>query len=373
MKFKLKKSEQLSKFQLVGKIDKLKISMNENKTTGSDSLLFYVKDDLLNIYLSNGVSSVNFCMNVTVDEEKSFAIEANLFYNAFSNFPTDEVQFAYLEDDHSLVFGNKKTRVSLRTSIVSNIDDLLFNSFDMSSNVNFEKLNYSNFYDALRLTSFSCAPDIDEYPYTSILLFIENNKFNCYSSDKHRISMFGNKYTNQVSHLLPKSSADLLLNFVHKNDEFYFTIYKNKLFLKWDNNIFSTSLENNTYQSVFENYNLFFEQSNFVLSTKIDKSQLLQSIKFIGNISSSHTITMLFESEQLILSGSSSDKGTIVDKIQLDEEVENIEVVYLANHLLKVIEMLPEEQIELVIHEYNGFYLMMVKTLCYNHLVFPMN
>lgn len=373
MKFKLKKSDQLSYFQLIGKIDKLKISMNENKTTGSDSLIFYVKDDLLNIYLSNGLSAVNFCLNVAVDEEKSFAIDANLFYNAFSNFPTDEVQFAYFEEDHSLVFGNKKTRVSLRTSLVTNIDDLLYNSFDISSNIKFEKLNYSNFNDALRLTSFSCAPDIDEYPYTSILLFIDKNKFNCYSSDKHRISLYGEKYSNQNSHLLPKSSADLLLNFVNKTDEFHFAIYKNKLFLKWNDNIFSTALENNTYQSVFENYNLFFEESNFVHSTKIDKSQLLQSIKFIGNISSSHTITMLFDSGQLILSGSSSDKGTIVDKIQLDEEVENIEITYLANHLLKVIEMLPEDKIELEIFEYNGFYLLMVKTLCYNHIVFPMS
>ena len=163
----------------MSKLDKMKISMNENKTTGTDSLLFYVKDDFLNIYLSNGQSSVNFGMNISVDENKCFAVDANLFYNAFSNFPTDEVQFAYLEDDHSLVFGNKKTRVSLRTSLVSNINDLLFNSFDIPSETSFNKLNYSNFSDAIKLTSFSCAPDIDEYPYTSILMFVEKNEFNC--------------------------------------------------------------------------------------------------------------------------------------------------------------------------------------------------
>jgi DNA polymerase III sliding clamp (beta) subunit (PCNA family) len=356
----------------MSKLDKMKISMNENKTTGYDSLLFYTKDGLLNIYLSNGQSSVNFGMNISVDEDKCFAVDANLFYNAFSNFPTDEVQFAYLEDDHSLVFGNKKTRVSLRTSIVSNIDDLLFNSFDISSDVVFDNLNYSNFSDALRLTSFSCAPDIDEYPYTSILMFVDKNEFNCCSSDKHRISIFGKKYTNQSSHLIPKSSADLLLNFVNKNDEFKFTIYKSKLFLKWDDNIFTTALENNSYQSVFENYNKFFSESNHVLSTKVDKQQLLQSIKFIGNISSSHTINMHFEADKLIITGSSADKGTIVDKIQLEEEVESLEVVYLANHLLKVIEILPQDQITLNVKEYNGFYLLMVETLSYNHIVFPM-
>jgi DNA polymerase III sliding clamp (beta) subunit (PCNA family) len=356
----------------MSKLDKMKVSMNENKTTGSDSLLFYAKNDLLNIYLSNGQSSVNFGMNISVDEDKCFAVDANLFYNAFSNFPTDEVQFAYLEDDHSLIFGNKKTRVSLRTSLVSNIDNLLFNSFDISSEIDFIQLNYSNFSDALRLTSFSCAPDIDEYPYTSILMFIEKNEFNCCSSDKHRISIYGHKYINQNSHLLPKSSADLLLNFVNKNDDFSFAISKNKLFLKWDDNIFTTSLESNSYQSVFENYNKFFSESNHVLSTKIDKQQLLQSIKFIGNISSSHTITMNFEANQLVITGSSADKGTVVDKIQLEEEVESLEVVYLANHLLKVIEMLPQEHVTLNVKEYNGFYLLMVETLSYNHIVFPM-
>jgi len=357
----------------MSKLDKMKISMNENKTTGSDSLLFYVKDDLLNIYLNNGQSSVNFGMNISVEEGKSFAVDANLFYNAFSNFPTDEVQFAYLETDHSLVFGNKKTRVSLRTSLVPNIDDLMFNSFNISSEVNFDKLNYSNFTDALKLTSFSCAPDIDEHPYTSILMFIDKNEFNCCSSDKHRISIYGKKYTNQNSHLLPKSSADLLLSFVNKNDEFDFTIYKNKFFLKWNQNIFTTALESNFYQNVFENYNKFFSESNQVLSTKVDKQQLLQSIKFIGNISSSHTITMHFEADQLIITGSSADKGTVVDKIQLEEEVESLEVVYLANHLLKVIEMLPHDYVTLNVKEYNGFYLLMVETLSYNHIVFPMS
>ena len=262
--------------------------------------------------------------------------------------------------------------MSLRTSLVSNINDLLFNSFDISSETIFNKLNYSNFSDAIKLTSFSCAPDIDEYPYTSILMFVEKNEFNCCSSDKHRISIYGKKYTNQTSHLLPKSSADLLLNFVNKNDDFDFAISKNKFFLKWDNNIFTTSLESNSYQSVFENYNKFFSESNHVLSAKVDKQQLLQSVKFIGNISSSHTITMHFEADHLIITGSSADKGTIVDKIQLEEEVESLEVVYLANHLLKVIEMLPHDYVTLNVKEYNGFYLLMVETLSYNHIVFPM-
>ena len=76
----------------------------------------------------------------------------------------------------------------------------VFNSFNISSEVNFDKLNYSNFTDALKLTSFSCAPDIDEHPYTSILMFIDKNEFNCCSSDKHRISIYGKKYTNQKNH-----------------------------------------------------------------------------------------------------------------------------------------------------------------------------
>ena len=82
---------------------------------------------------------------------------------------------------------------------------------------------------------------------------------------------------------------------------------------------------------------------------------------------------MHFESDQLILSGTSSDKGTVIDKIQLAEEVENLEIIYLANHLLKVIDMLPEDDIVLSIQDYNGFYLLMVQTQNYNHIVFPMS
>ena len=355
----------------MSKLEKMRIFSNENKTSGNDTLIFYVKDNLLNVYLNNGISAFNFCLNFPIENEKSFAVDANLFYNAFSNFPTDDVQFALIDTENSLIFGNKKTRVALRTSEVSNVENLLFNSFDFSKETKFEKLDFTNFTEALKLTSFSCSPDIDQYPYTSILFFLNGNKVNCTSSDKHRISVYGDKYNGEISHLLPKLSADLMLNFINKIDDFCFAIYKNKLLLKWENNIFSTSLENNNYQKIFEEYNVCFDDSKFVLSISIDKQQILQSIKYIGNISSSHEITMLFEYDKLVLSGKSEGKGTVVDQIQLDKEYENLEVSYSANHLTKVIEMLPEDQIELAIHQLNDYYLLLVRTQWYSHIVFP--
>ena len=355
----------------MSKLEKMRIQLNENKTSGADTLIFFVKDNLLNVYLDNGISSFNFCLDITIEEQKSFAIDANLFYNAFSNFPTDDVLFALSEADNALIFGNKKTRVSLRTSFVSEVNDLLVKSFDHSSDTKFEKLDFSNFTESIKLTSFSCSIDIDSYPHSSIMFFLSGNKFNCTSSDRHRISIYGDKYKNDSSYLIPKYYAELMSSFVNKADNFEFAIYKNKLFLKWANNIFSTSLGDNKYQSIFKGYNKCFEESKFVFSITIDKQQILQSIKFIGNVSSSNEITMLFEYDKLVLSGTSSNKGTVIDQIHLDKEYENIEVTYLASHLLKVIEILPEDQIELAFHDYNGRYLLLVKTNNYNHMITP--
>lgn len=372
MKFKLNKSDYLSKFNLISKLDRMKITIGENKTTNSDSLIFYSKDGKLNIFLENGFSSINLYLAVEVDHFNSFAVDANLFNNAFSNFPSDEVQFAYLEEDHSIIFGNKKTRVSLKTSVVDNLDLLLNKSFELSDDLKFATLNVNDFVESLKLTSFSCSSDIDEHPYTSIMFFVDDDKFNCYSSDKHRISIYGISYNDQKSYLLTKNSADLLLSIINKNDSYEYYILKNRFYLKWNNHTFSTLLENNVYQNVFSNFNKFVDDSKFELRTNIVKDEFIQSVKFIGSISSSHTITMSFRNDQLILSGSSSDKGTIVDKIQIDSNSSSFDVSYLTSHLIKAIETLPGNNIMFSINNYNDFYLMIFETELYKHIIFPM-
>ena len=372
MKFKLNKSDFLSKFSLVNKLDKMKITIGENKTTNSDSLIFYSKDESLNIFLDNGFSSINLSLGVEVGSFNSFAVNAYLFYNAFSNFPSDEVQFAYIEEDHSIIFGNKKTRVSLKSSVVNNIDSLFNKSFELSDDCHFISLNQNDFVEAFKLTSFSCSNDIDEHPYTSIMFFVEDDKFNCYSSDKHRISIYGNTYTDQKSYLIAKNSADLLLGTINKNESYDYFISKNRLYLKWGNDTFSTILENNIFQNVFSNFNKFLEDSKFELKTTIVKDDFIQSVKFISSISSSHTINMSFTNDQLILSGSSSDKGTIVDKIQIDKNSSTFDVSYLSSHLIKAIETLPGNNIMFSIYNYNDFCLMMFENESYKHIIFPM-
>ena len=350
----------------------MKITIGENKSTNSNSLIFYSKDGNLNIFLDNGFSSINLFLGIQVDDFISFAVDANLFHNAFSNFPSDEVQFAYIEEDHSIIFGNKKTRVSLKSSVVNNLDSLLSKSFDLSDDCEFVSLNQNDFVEAFKLTTFSCSNEIDEHPYTSIMFFVEDEKFNCYSSDKHRISLYGNTYVDQKSYLITKNSADLLLNTISKNESYDYLILKNRFYLRWNNHTFSTTLENNIFQNVFSNFNKFLEDSKFELRTTVVKDEFIQSVKFIGNISSSHTITMSFTNGQLILSGSSSDKGTIVDKIQIDENLPTFDVSYLSSHLIKAIETLPGSDIVLSVYEYNSFYLMMFETEFYKHIIFPM-
>jgi DNA polymerase III sliding clamp (beta) subunit (PCNA family) len=350
----------------------MKITIGENKTTNSDSLVFYSKDGNLNIFLDNGFSSINLLLGIEVEDFNSFAVDAGLFYNAFSNFPSDEVQFAYIEEDHSIIFGNKKTRVSLKSSVVSNLDFLLSKSFDLGDDIQFTPLNQNEFVDAFKLTSFSCANDVDEHPYTSIMFFIEDDKFNCYSSDKHRISLYGNTYTDQKSYLIAKNSADLLLNTINKNESYDYFISKNRFYLRWSNHTFSTLLENNIYQNVFSYFNNFLEQSKFELKTTFVKDDFIQSVKYIGNISSSHSITMSFTDGQLILSGSSSDKGAIVDKIEISENSSTFDVSYLSSHLIKAIETFPGSDIVFSIYNYNDFYIMVFEAEFYKHIIFPM-
>lgn len=372
MKFKLKKSEQLSKFQLLSKIDKLKITTHENRAINGDSLVFYCNDDKIYLHTSNGISSALIFLCDMSDEFVDFAVDSQLFTNAFGNFPTDEVQFAFLQEENQLVFGNKKTRVALKTSLASKMNERITTEFYIDKELDFEELNTSDFLAAFKYTSFSCAPDIEEYPYTSIMFFITNNKFNTQSSDKHRISIYGSNYKGETSYLISKIQAELLVNFINKEDKYQYCIHKNKFIIKWGDNYFVTSLENNTYQSVFNTFMKFFDESEPITHFKIDKNEIVRSIKFISNISSSHTFNIKSSESELMISSSSNDKGAVADKIALSENIEPLDVSYLVNHFIKVLEIIQQDEIVLGFSDYNGYTICVVQDKNFNHIMFPM-
>ena len=348
------------------------MSTHENKSVNSDSLVFYYMDEKLYLYASNTISSALIYLCDMTDDFKNFAIDGKLFTNAFSNFPTDEVQFAFLEEENQLVFGNKKTRVSLKTSNVDDMETRLKNEFFIDKDLAYDKLNSSNFYDAFKYTAFSCAPDFDEYPYSSIMFFISKNKFNAQSSDKHRISLYGDKFDNDQSYLINKSQADLSLNFVDKELS-KFAIHKNKLLIHDGTDIFSTALELNTFQSVYNGFQKFFESSVFITSVTLPKNELSKSLKFVFNISGSHLFNMTIQDNQLIITSSGDNSGGAADKIQLKEVSEPINVSYLTNHFMKILDMLDVSDITLNFYEYNGFTICIVSIAhIYQHMMFPM-
>ena len=372
MKFKLSKNEQLFKFQLLNKIEKLKLSTRENKAINADSLVFYAKNNSIFLYISNGISSANLFLCDHDDDFIDFAVDCNSFTNAFSNFPTDEVQFAFIQDENQLVFGNKKTRVSLKTSNAAGISNKVNEDFLIEDDLEFGNFDISSFINSVKYTSFSCAPDFEEHPYSSIMLFIENKKFNAQSSDKHRISIYGKQFDNQQSFLINRSQADLSLNFIDKTNS-KFAISKNKLVINEKSNYFCTSLEMNTFQSVYNGFQKFFDSSELICSVSLYKNELARSIKFVSNISGSHLFNLNIQDNQLIITSSGDQTGGAADKIQLNEEVEPINVSYLTNHFMKILDMIDHDKITLNFYDYNKFVICIVQISNYQHMMFPMN
>lgn len=372
MKFKLKKSEHLNKFQLIGKIDKLKLSIRENKSINADSLVFHSVDDKLFAYISNGVSASVIYISECETEFEDFAVDCNSFTNAFSNFPTDEVNFVFMSEENQLVFGNKKTRVSLKTSKAVNIQTKIKEEFFINDSIDYGEYDLKSFVNAIKYTSFSCAPDFEEHPYSSIMFFIKNKKFNSQSSDKHRISIYGCEFSNDQSFLINKNQADLSLNFVDKMSP-KFAIHKNKLIMKDESDYFCTALELNTFQSVYNGFQKFFESSELITSITLYKNELIKSLKFVSNISGSHLFNIKTQEKNLIITSSGDHTGGAADKIELSEDLDSLDVSYLTNHFMKILEMLEHDKITLNFYDYNKFTICIVEIPNYKHMMFPMN
>lgn len=371
MKFKLSKIDHISKLQVLNKLEKSKLTVSENKSSIYGNLIFYTNDKKLFCYLNN-IHAFSSVFLTDVEDDFTFSLDCNIFLNAFNNFPTNEIQFIYNSENNTLVFGNKKTRVSLSTSLVSeNVIENLENSF-LYSDDNIVEINNDELTKAIKYTLFACAPDAEEYPYTSILFYIKNNNVCCQSSDKHRIALFGDSILPNNTYLISKNNAENILNFLDYKKDCKFYLSKNSLYLADDIDRFGCQLELNEYSAVFENYKKFLSTAELIFSIKLDKSDVTKSVKFISNISSGNTVTFQFLKDELILGSSSHEKGSAIDKIKLDEFVEELSVVYLASHINKVLDILPENIVEFDFLNYNGYTLLKLKANSYIHLIFPM-
>lgn len=365
MKFKLNKAEHLLSFALLNKIEKSKLSMRENKAASS-SLIFHSIDGQLYIQSENNLCCSKILLqNVNASEDGTFGLDISSFFNAINNFPTEEVQFIYNSEENLLIFGNKKTRVSLATVPISNLQ------IDFAQNIESLEITPDDFVQSIKMTSFSCAPDFDEHPYTSILWFIEDGKINAQSSDKHRISVFGNHYELQHSYLISKVISDIILFYIDKISGLAFSLHNNKLYLSWNNGELSCSLEKNTFEKIFTNFNQFFQYVPF-LSLEIKKDALIQSVKFVSNIANSHMINLTLDINKLVVSATSNEKNAVVDTIEV-ENYECLSVSYVSSHLVKVLELLDSKNLKLNFLKHNDFILLMLETENFKHVLFPMD
>jgi len=365
LKFKLNKAEHLVCFALLNKIEKSKLSMRENKTSSS-SLIFHSVDGELYIQSENNFCCSKFLLkNVIPTEDGTFGLDISSFFNAVNNFPTEEIQFIYNVEDNLLIFGNKKTRVSLATAPIDNF------KVDFSSNLEPLDITIDDFVHSIKMTSFSCAPDFDEHPYTSILWFIEDGKINTQSSDKHRISVFGKKYELQPSYLISKTISDIVLYYVEKVSGVVFSLYNSKLYLSWDGGELFCNLEKNTFEKIFSNFNQFFS-NHFFLSLELEKDALIKSVKFVSNIANSHMISLGLDINKLVISGNSNEKNAVVDTIDI-ENYELFSVSYVSSHLIRVLDLFDNKKIKLNFIKHNDFILLMLEAENFKHILFPMD
>ena len=232
-------------------------------------------------------------------------------------------------------------------------------------------ITVDDFVHSIKMTSFSCAPDFDEHPYTSILWFIEDGKINAQSSDKHRISVFGKKYELQQSYLFSKTISDVILYYIEKIPGITFSLYNSKIYLTWDGGELSCSLEKNTYEKIFSNFNQFFSDQ-FFLTLELQKDALVKSVKFVSSIANSHMISLTLDINKLVISANSNEKNAVVDTIEI-ENYEVLSVSYVSSHLIRVLDLLDSKKLKLNFIKHNDFILLMLEAENFKHILFPMD
>lgn len=359
MKFKLNKSQHLIYFNLLNKFDKTKLNLKDNNAKTSDNLIFYTHNNKLNVFVDTIFSKSNWEM-LDIDDEVCFSIDASLFYNAFHNFPFDEIQCVYMEEKNSLIFGNKKTRVALSATQCQKPQVEIYSDV--------KPFNKKEYLRAISHTSFSCASETDLFPYNSINISFDD-EINAQSSDKHRISFYGDVDFNN-SYVISKTSADISTLFLNALGDAEYQISQEKLILKWSDIYLSLSLNSRSDAKEFLNLKSFLD-SEIMNETLVDKSVLTQSIKFVSSIVNTPDLDLHFLGEKLSISGTNNEKNAVIDTVDLLMPTNDISVKYLSSHLLRALDIIHDKEISITLHNYNGFTLMALKSDKFSHIIFP--
>ena len=179
------------------------------------------------------------------------------------------------------------------------------------------------------------------------------------------------EFQAHFGHLFSKTISDVILYYIEKIPGITFSLYNSKIYLTWDGGELSCSLEKNTYEKIFSNFNQFFSDQ-FFLSLDLEKDALVKSVKFVSNITNSHMINLTLDINKIVISATSNEKNAVVDTIEV-ENYEILSVSYVSSHLIRVLDLLDSKKLKLNFIKHNDFILLMLEAENFKHILFPMD
>jgi DNA polymerase-3 subunit beta len=262
-----------------------------------------------------------------------------------------------LPDSNILIENFENNEVSFKTES-SNYNFNCFSEEDYP-NINLEEiktpiiLDSTKFKEVINKTSFACSMQESRPLLTGVNIKIQGDLFECVATDSYRLSKVSlnlNKvYSENINIVIPARNINEFVKIINDDEEIEMHIFSNKIIFKLKNLIFQSSLLNGNYPNTDNSIAKEFKYMNKVnlkeFYSILDRAALLTQSK------DKNIIDMEIVDNKLIIRASSSEMGSVEEKMDIDNETSNnLKISFSAKFMLDALKMFNEEEIYLLLN-----------------------
>lgn len=311
----------------------------------------FVKNGLYLMSTDNDIAIKTFIDKKEIEEINelgSFVVSGKYIYDIVRKLPNETINIEEIIDSKLMIYTNNSS-FNLNTNKVSDFPEL-----ELEENKNPIILSQQVFKNIINQTAFASSNDQAKPVLTGINFKINENSFECTSTDSYRLARKIVKLNNNnelINIIVPTKNLIELVKLLNNDDNsLEIHIFNNKIIFKFDSIILMSRLINGTYPDTNK-----LIPSEFETTIRVSLSDLYNSLdraSLLTNESEKNTIKLQTIKNKIVISSNIPEIGNVEEKIEpLNKNINDMKIAFSSKYMMDALRSFESEEIELL---FNG-------------------
>lgn len=283
----------------------------------------------------------------SIDEEGCTVVYGKTLLDIMRRLPDTDVLIESFENNE-LSFKTENSVYNFNCYMKEDFPNI---DFDKSNDI--IKIDASRFKDMISKTAFACSLQESRPLLTGVNIKLTGNIFECIATDSYRLAKvtltMDNVESNDINIVIPAKNINEFIKIIDNDDEVEMHIFANKVIFRYSNIIFQTSLLNGNYPNTD---NSIASEFKYIINVNLkDFYNTLDRASLLTQTKDKNIIDMEIDENNIIIKASSSEMGSVEEKISIQNETANsLKISFSAKYMLEALKMFESEKLIILLN-----------------------